>query len=104
VQIVRGILNVLEIKAELASKAANHNILVRLGEKTGGTLLGSINTAFSEETSNKWVESILTQVNKRDILHEFTQRIDLININAILWLILTALSLEWIIRRRQGGY
>ena len=104
VQIVRGILNVLEIKAELASKSADHNLLIRLGEKTGGIFLGSINTSLSEKTSNKWIESILSQVNKRDILHEFTQRIDLININAILWLILTALSLEWIIRRRQGGY
>jgi len=104
VQILNGKLNVLEIKAELASKSADHNLLMRLGEKTGGLLLGRINTSLSEETTNEWVESILSQVNKRDILHEFTQRIDLINLNAILWLIVTALSLEWIIRRRQGGY
>ena len=104
VRIVRGILNVLEIKAELASKSADHNLLMRLGEKTGGILLGSVSTTFSEESSERWVTLILAQVNKRDIMHEFTQRIDMININAILWLILTALSLEWIIRRRQGGY
>ena len=104
VQILYGKLNVLEIKAELTSKSADHNLLMRLGEKTGGLLLGIINTSLSEETTNEWVESILSQVNKRDILHEFTQRIDLINLNAILWLIVTSLSLEWIIRRRQGGY
>ena len=93
---------VSEVIAEFISESANHDLLKRLALKTGGEFLGSINT---EEID---VESLTLEVdskiNKRDVIHEFTDRLELINFRLILSLILGGLTLEWVIRRRQGGY
>lgn len=93
---------VSEVIAEFISESANHDLLKRLALKTGGEFLCSINTEeIDVESLTLEVDS---KVNKRDVIHEFTDRLELINFRLILSLILGGLTLEWVIRRRQGGY
>jgi len=93
---LRGEFNVVELKAEQTSSAADHGLLKRLSQKSGGLFLGTI--AEAELTS------VLENIELRDIVHEYTERQELIRYDILVWLILGALTLEWVIRRRQGGY
>ena len=86
----------------MSSLPANHGLLKRLSLKSGGEYVGSLNSL--DVNNSKWSDKILEQIQKRDILHEFTERLDLVRYDTILWLVLIALSLEWVVRRRQGGY
>ena len=95
---------VSEVKAELISESANHDILKRIGSKTGGEFLGEISTSYEKEMGEEFAQKIVSNINKKDILHEFTERLELINKKFILWLVLGGLTLEWVVRRRQGGY
>ena len=88
--------------AEFISESANHGLLKRLALKTGGEFLGSINT--EEIDVKSLTHKVDSKVNKRYVIHEFTDRLELINFRLILSLILGGLTLEWVIRRRQGGY
>jgi hypothetical protein len=47
---------------------------------------------------------VLDNIELRDIVHEYTERQELIRYDILVWLILGAITLEWVIRRRQGGY
>jgi hypothetical protein len=104
VQILSGLVVVTELKAEFISKAADHGLLKRMSKASGGLFLGELETEYSEEIGKGFASQVSENVNKRDIIHEFTERLELINLKFILWLILGGLTLEWIVRRRQGGY
>ncbi len=93
---------VSEVKAEFISESANHDLLKRLALKTGGEFLGSINT--EEIDVKSLIHKVDSKVNKSDVIHEFTDRLELINFRLILSIILGGLTLEWVVRRRQGGY
>jgi hypothetical protein len=93
---LKGEFNVVELMAEHTSSAADHGLLKRLSKKSGGLFLGTI--AEAELTG------VLDNIELRDIVHEYTERQELIRYDILVWLILGALTLEWIIRRRQGGY
>ena len=101
---LRGAFVVSEVKAELVSEAANHDLLKRLGVKTGGDLIGQLSTSYSNDLGDEFAQFVEDKIEKRDIIHEFTERLELINFKFILWLVLGSLTLEWVIRRRQGGY
>jgi len=90
------------LKAELSSLPANHALLQRLSVKSGGIYLGALNAI--NVNNSKWSEIVLGQTKKRSILHEFTERLDFIRFDLILWIVILALSIEWVVRRRQGGY
>ena len=102
IQEEKGSFVITELKAEMSSLPANHGLLKRLSLKSGGEYVGSLNSL--DVNNSKWSDKILEQIQKRDILHEFTERLDLVRYDTILWLVLIALSLEWVVRRRQGGY
>jgi len=93
---LKGEFNVVELKAEQTSSAADHGLLKRLSKKSGGLFLGTI--AEAELTG------VLDNIELRDIVHEYTERQELIRYDILVWLILGGLTLEWVIRRRQGGY
>lgn len=93
---LKGEFNVMELKAEQTLSAADHGLLKRLSQKSGGLFLGTI--AEAELTT------VLDNIELRDISHEYTERQELIRYDILVWLILVALTLEWVIRRRQGGY
>lgn len=99
-----GGLVVSEVKAELISESADHDLLKRLGSKTGGQFLGVISTDYEESLGLGFAKRVTSQINRKDILHEFTEKLELINIKFIIWLVLGGLTLEWVVRRRQGGY
>ena len=90
------------LKAEMSSLPANHALLKRLSVKSGGVYLGALSSL--NVNNSKWSEIVLGQTQKRSILHEFTERLDLIRFDLILWIVIVALSIEWVVRRRQGGY
>lgn len=90
------------LKLERSSMPADHSLLMRLGDKTGGVYLGSLRSI--DVNSKNWSDKVFANVEKRDILHEFTERLDLIRYELILWILLGAFTLEWVVRRRQGGY
>jgi hypothetical protein len=93
---LKGEFNVVELKAEQTRSAADHGLLKRLSKKSGGLFLGT----FAEAD----LTTVLDNIELRDIVHEYTERQELIRYDILVWLILGALTLEWIIRRRQGGY
>ena len=86
----------------MSSLPANHGLLKRLSVKSGGVYLGTLSSL--NVNNSKWSEIVLGQTQKRSILHEFTERVDLIRFDLILWIVIVALSMEWVVRRRQGGY
>ena len=90
------------LKIEMSSIPANHSLLMRLSDKNGGQYLGPLSSI--DVNSEKWSDLVFANVRKRDILHEFTERLDLIRYELILWIMLGAFTLEWVVRRRQGGY
>ena len=93
---------ITSLKAEMSSLPANHALLKRLSVKSGGVYLGALSGI--NVNNSKWSEIVLGQTQKRGILHEYTERVDLIRFDLILWLVIVALSIEWVVRRRQGGY
>lgn len=100
----KGNIIIEEVKAEVSSTPANHALLSRLGNSSGGALIGSLGTTYSASEAQAWASTISTNVNKKPVVLEYTERLDLINLEYILYIILTLLSIEWIVRRRQGGY
>ena len=93
---LKGEFNVVELKAEQTTSAADHGLLKRLSKKSGGLFLGTI--------ENAQLKDVLENIQPIDIVHEYTERQELIRYDILVWLILGALTLEWVIRRRQGGY
>ena len=93
---LKGEFNVVDLKAEQTSLAADHGLLKRLSKKSGGLFLGTIAEAE--------LIGVLDNIELRDIVHEYTERQELIRYDILVWLILGAITLEWVIRRRQGGY
>jgi len=93
---LKGEFNVVGLKAEQTSSAADHGLLKRLSKKSGGLFLGTISEAD--------LTDVLDNIELRDIVHEYNERQELIRYDILVWLILGALTLEWVIRRRQGGY
>ena len=93
---------ITSLKAEMSSLPANHALLKRLSVKSGGVYLGALSGI--NVNNSKWSEIVLGQAQKRSILHEFTERVDFIRFDLILWLVIVAMSIEWVVRRRQGGY
>ena len=93
---------ITSLKAEMSSLPANHALLKRLSVKSGGVYLGALSGI--NVNNSKWSEIVLGQTQKRSILHKFTERLDLIRFDLILWIVIVALSIEWVVRRRQGGY
>lgn len=100
----KGNIIIEEVKAEVSSTPANHALLSRIAKASGGELLGSIGKSYSSTEAKAWSSTVSTNVNKKPVVHEYTERLDLINLDYILWIIISLLSFEWIVRRRQGGY
>ena len=89
-----------ELRAETSSKAADHDLLIRLAEKTGGSFCGG----FDSETSERIIAAMKTNGWSAPIMHEQIDLDDLIQWRLILWLLIGWLTCEWIIRRRTLGY
>ena len=82
---LKGALVISEVKAELLAQAANHNLLRRISNNTDGDFLGEVGIMYSHEMGAEFANKVKEKVNKRDLIHEFTERLELINFNFILW-------------------
>lgn len=99
----QGEIQVQAIQVELASEAADHRLLIRLGDRTGGSFFG----AFSTEKSKQIQEEIVKwfQDNRPpDLMFEEITLDEIIEWEWVGFIILTLLTLEWIFRRRTVGY
>ncbi|MGB1075251.1 MAG: vWA domain-containing protein [Flavobacteriales bacterium] len=99
----KGEIQVQAIQVELASEAADHRLLIRLGDRTGGNFFG----AFSNENSPQIQENIVRwfQNNRPpDLMFEEITLDEMIEWEWIGVIIMALLTSEWIFRRRTVGY
>lgn len=86
-----------EVKTELLNNTANHRLLRNMSENTNGSFY------YPTELS-----SIVLDINNRDdivtVSYKEKSFKDLIDYKWILFLIITLLSIEWFIRKFNGGY
>jgi len=95
-----GIVQVQGHRAEQNSKPANHGLLLRLSDKTGGTYCG----ALDDKSAERVIEAMQENEMPATILHEQVKLNELIAWEYILWCLIAMLSIEWIVRRRSFGY
>jgi len=93
----RGEFIVKEIQLEEINLQANHTLLQNLAEKTNGGVVypNDINTLGKSINENNEITSISFSEEKL---------FDLINLKWIFFLLLIALSAEWLLRKRYGSY
>ena len=89
-----GQFSVSEVNVELANLEANHNVLFKLSEKSGGQFyLPSEFQKLTSKLKSQTFSSILyNQVNFRD----------LIDFKWFFALIIFLLGIEWLVRKREG--
>lgn len=92
--VVRG------MQAELNSKPADHALLLRLSERTGGSFCGTLDSM----TTERLIAALQVTGMPSVILHEQIQLDPLIAWEWILWCLIAMLTVEWIVRRRAFGY
>mgnify|MGYP002622093830 CR=1 FL=1 len=93
----KGEFIVKEIQLEEINLQANHTLLQNLAEKTNGGVVypKDINTLGASISENNEITSISFSEEKL---------FDLINLKWIFFLLLIALSAEWLLRKRYGSY
>jgi len=92
-----GEFSVMAIDAEFSNTIANHQLLYNLSKKNGGEML------YPSQT-----DKLVDLLQKRDDIKvvKYTQKRfnDLINLYWIFFIIIALLSVEWFLRKRNGGY
>ena len=88
------------MQAEQNSKPADHNLLLRLSERTGGAFCGIL-----DDTATDRIRLAMERNGSpAAILHEQVKLNELIAWESILWCLLALLTIEWVVRRRAFGY
>ncbi|MBL4669405.1 MAG: hypothetical protein JKY30_09105 [Flavobacteriales bacterium] len=82
---------------EANNTVANHQLLQNIAQKFGGKL-------FYPKQLNKVAESINSNNDIAAIIYEENDMKELINLKWIFFVLLTLLSLEWFLRKRNGAY
>ena len=98
-----GKLFVDAVQAEWASEPADHGLLVRLSDRTGGLYLG----AWSADRSEQLTEQVVDWFSDNrppDFVFEEIELSEIIDWEWIAVLIMVLLTTEWVIRRRTLGY
>ncbi len=95
-----GSLIVEDTQLERTNLSADHGILMRISNQTGGAYMGEVSNTTSEEL----VRAMDQMGIPTPILHEQTTLRDAVEWIALLLFILALLTAEWIIRRRTIGY
>ncbi len=93
----RGLVVIKPLQIEFTETKANHNLLKLLAKSTGGVF-----SPFSEMDSLAQRIKKLGQV--KSVMYEQKEYVDLINQKWVFFLILFCVSLEWLIRKRNGAY
>jgi hypothetical protein len=94
---VQGAFNVIELKREMINSVADHRLLYQIAQEHDGEM-------FFPNQLSKLEAAILNRDDMVDIVYKENSFEDLINWKLIFYLLLSLFSLEWLIRKWQGGY
>ena len=93
----KGEFSVSEIHLENVKTRADHRLLYNLSEASGAAMVMPSNM-------NTLPELIRSNESLQSVSHETKILQDLINVKWILFVILALLSVEWLLRKRNGTY
>jgi len=93
----KGLFQVNALLLEANNTVANHQLLQNLSEKLNGTMLYPNQLSQLAELINK-------DNNIASIIYEETDLKELIDLRWIFSVLLTILSIEWFLRKRNGAY
>ena len=85
------------VQLEALSSTADHGLLRQLAEQYGGKVV-------TPDKMNELADDILKMDSIKPVLYSSTQTQPLIHLKWLCLILLTALSLEWFLRRYYGGY
>lgn len=92
-----GSFTILALQAEMSETIANHQLLAAISGKTGGRLVPPDSLpALAEEIKNR--------NDIRAVSYEQKRLDEVINLKWIFILLITLLSAEWFLRKRNGSY
>ena len=86
-----------EVKLEQNNSVANHPLLFNMSDVTGGKMV-------SLEEVNSLGDFILENGDDSNVIFQEKDIDDLINIKFIFFLLLALLTIEWFLRKKNGGY
>ena len=93
----KGVFTIKQIQLELIETIANHQLLYQLAGKSGGELI-------AKEKIQEIASKIKARNDVTSIVYTQDKLFDLINLKWIFFCLVTLLSAEWFIRKRQGVY
>lgn len=88
---------VVALQSEMTDLVANHTLLKSLSNKTGGAF-------FNLGESQLLVDSILAQKTMKPVIYSRKSLSEAVQLKWIFSLIALFLCLEWLMRKRSGGY
>lgn len=92
-----GEFSVNELQLEQNNSVANHQLLFNMSDVSGGKMV-------SLNETNSLAKLIEESEGTSDVIYQEKDIDDLINIKYIFFLLLALLSIEWFVRKRNGGY
>ena len=92
-----GTFLVKPLVAELLNTRADHQLLANLADETKGKL-------FYPNQLDQLAEFIKSNETIKPVVYHQEEIMDLVNLKSVFTLILTLLSVEWFIRKRNGAY
>ena len=93
----KGSFSVSALQLELTNTVADHQLLYNLSKRHNGEML------YAGEVS-KLAEKLSTREDVKSVSYTEKKLDDLLNLKWIFFLLLTLLSIEWFIRKRNGAY
>lgn len=92
-----GEFSVDEVRLEQNNSVANHQLLFNMSDVTGGKMINL-------EEVNSLGDFILENGEASEVIFQEKDIDDLINMKYVFFLLLALLSIEWFVRKRNGGY
>ena len=93
----KGQFMVAALKLETTRTTANHSLMYKIANGSGGEL-------FYPRELDQLAEAIKTRDDIRNVVYEQTWFKEAIHLKWLFFLILALLSLEWFVRKRNGAY
>ncbi|MCF8423437.1 MAG: hypothetical protein K9H41_03735 [Bacteroidia bacterium] len=91
-----GSVIIKEIVSERINTVANHQLLYQIAKQSGGKL-------FYKNQLEQLQKEILSSESIKSITYSHKQLTDLVNLKWIFFIILSLLSVEWFLRKRNGN-
>ena len=92
-----GKFNVSPLNVEGLSTIADHNLLFRLSNNTGGEM-------FAPGNWDELADAIMAREDIKPVLYSRKEFDEIINLRGIFFFLLLLLSAEWFMRKRAGSY